>query len=240
MTTKWLNKLDEQKLVGNELFDGSEIVWARKSETDGNSSIELIYLKEGNGYESLYNRFVDFFKTKCETEIGNHVEKFLTENEYEIDEYMNYFEYDPSHPAQSFFSYAQDKGIDIAYVKVDNDFGHVANVLGTSISSLEEFQPVFSKGFVSLLSNYFFQPYFCEAEINRLEGRKAQLEEVAKNQTIKERIENQTDRKIVHCLNSIQGYVEELSFYNQKNAEKELKSTTDFLNRIDEKYGLNQ
>lgn len=240
MTTKWLNKLDEQKLVGNELFDGSEIVWARKSEKDGNSSIELIYLKEGNGYQTLYSRFVNFFKAKCETEIGNHVEKFLTENEYEIDEYMNFYEYDPSHPAQSFFSYAKDNGIDIAYVKVDGDFGHVANVLGTNLTTFEEFQPVFSNAFVSLLSKYFFQPYFCEAQIEKLEERKSHLEEIAKNQTIKERIENQTDKKIVHCLNSIQGYVEELSFHNQKNAEKELKSTADFLNRIDEKYGLNQ
>lgn len=90
MNTKWLNKLDEKQLVGFEIYEGSEIVWARKTEVENNSVVELIYLQEGANCEQ-FNRFVDFFKANCEREIhGENVEKFLTENEFEIDEYMNF------------------------------------------------------------------------------------------------------------------------------------------------------
>lgn len=239
MTTKWLNKLDEQKLVGTELFDGNKIVWTRKTEKNGETSLDLIYLDEGSSYE-LFNRFVNFFKAKCETEIGKNVEKFLTENEYEIDEYMNFFEYDPSHPAQSFLSFAKENGININYVKVDGDFGHVAQLVGTENTSIEEFNPAFENAFVSILTKFFFQPYFCEAGIAKMEARKQRLEEISKNQTIIERINFKTDEKIVHCLNSIEAFTNELNYYNQKYAEREMNSTNELLNRIEKKYNLDQ
>ena len=162
MNTKWLNKLNEKQLVGFEIYEGSEIVWARKTEVENNSVVELIYLQEGANCEQ-FNRFVDFFKANCEREIhGENVEKFLTENEFEIDEYMNFFEYDPAHPAQTFLEYAKENGIGITYVKVDDDFGHVAQTVGTESpfdSNLNLISESFPEKFVNLLSTFFFQPY---------------------------------------------------------------------------------
>ena len=243
MNTKWLNKLDEKQLVGFEIYEGSEIVWARKTEVENNSVVELIYLQEGANCE-LFNRFVDFFKANCEREIhGENVEKFLTENEFEIDEYMNFFEYDRAHPAQTFLEYAKENGIGITYVKVDDDFGHVAQPVGTESpfdSNLNLISESFPEKFVNLLSTFFFQPYFCEAKIDQLEERKLELEKLAKTQSYQERLENKTDTKIVNCLKSIAAYQNDLNYFNQKYGEREMAKTEKFLNELEQKYNLGQ
>lgn len=243
MNTKWLNKLNEKQLVGLELYKGSEIVWARKTKVENNSVVELIYLQEGVNCEQ-FNRFVEFFKRNCESEIhGENVEKFLTENEYEIDEYMNFFEYDPAHPAQTFLTYAKENGIGLNYVKVDGDFGHVAQAIGTGSpfdSNFNLTSESFPEKFVNLLSNFFYQPYFCEAKIDQLEERKLELEKLAKTQSYQERLENKTDTKIVNCLNSIAAYQKDLNFFNQKYGEREMAKTEKFLNEIEQKYNLGQ
>lgn len=243
MNTKWLNKLNEKQLVGLELYKGSEIVWARKTEVENNSVVELIYLQEGANCEQ-FNRFVEFFKRNCESEIhGENVEKFLTENEYEIDEYMNFFEYDPAHPAQTFLEYAKENGIGITYVKVDDDFGHVAQTVGTESpfdSNLNLISESFPEKFVNLLSTFFYQPYFCEAKIDQLEERKLELEKLAKTQSYQERLENKTDTKIVNCLKSIAAYQNDLNYFNQKYGEREMAKTEKFLNELEQKYNLGQ
>lgn len=243
MDTKWLNKLNEKQLVGLELYSGSEIVWTRKNEVGKNCNLELIYLQEGSNCEQ-FSRFVELFKRNCESEIhGQNVEKFLTENEYEIDEYMNFFEYDPAHPAQTFLAYAKENGIGLNYVKIDSDFGHVAQTIGTGNSFDSNFNLIsesLPEKFVNLLSNFFYQPYFCEAKIDQLEGKKLELEKLAKTQTYQERLENKTDLKIVNCLNSIAAYQNDLNFFNQKYAEREIDKTEKFLNQLEQKYNLGQ
>ena len=229
--------------MGFEIYEGSEIVWARKTEVENNSVVELIYLQEGANCEQ-FNRFVDFFKANCEREIhGENVEKFLTENEFEIDEYMNFFEYDPAHPAQTFLEYAKENGIGITYVKVDDDFGHVAQTVGTESpfdSNLNLISESFPEKFVNLLSTFFFQPYFCEAKIDQLEERKLELEKLAKTQSYQERLENKTDTKIVNCLKSIAAYQNDLNYFNQKYGEREMAKTEKFLNELEQKYNLGQ
>lgn len=222
MSNKWIKKLDEQKLVGCEVYNGSTILWAKKIIYKDEVGIQILTI------ENLFENSNDII-----SQIENCFIKQIVGIDEEIPDFNNF---------PKLVEILRKNNLKIGSYEVFDDFCNVVSAENYKISdnggaivysSLEkDFNIKFKNGFGKLLSNFFYMPYYCEFQIDRFERRKFDLEKQAQRMTIQTRVESDIDSKINFCSKKIVDYYSDLNDFRAATIKRDVNAQTNFLDEL--------
>ncbi len=232
MDTKWLKKLDEQKLIGLGFGDDAQILWARKNTGNSNNiSFELLYISNLSGYAPNLDENISL------DEELQYLQYFA--GRAKKDEDMNEFIKKPSilfgeSDKICLSGRALSENLGLVWVEIDSDFGNIINSSEIDLKSQEV-----SRNFIKLMRSFFYQPYYCEAMIDYFEKRENELKNKSKKMTFQEIKDQEISEKIKSCATKIADFSNELNYYRTIELEKNNKVINKALNQVEKKYNVN-